>query len=198
MGAGEELSFQEIHDSFRPRIRRYLARLAGEYEAEDLTQEVFLKISQKLGTFRGESQLATWIYRIATNTALDRLRTPGFRQSACGSDLNVEDAEPDAGEPASVDEALIREEMNECIRGLIDRLPPDYRAVVALSELQELSNQEIADVLGVSLDAVKIRLHRARARLRKKFERSCDFYRDGRNELACEPKSDSNDPLNSG
>jgi RNA polymerase sigma-70 factor, ECF subfamily len=81
---------------------------------------------------------------------------------------------------------------------LIDRLPPDYRAVVALSELQELSNQEIADVLGVSLDAVKIRLHRVRARLRKKFERSCDFYRDGRNELACEPKSDSNDPLNSG
>jgi len=61
------LDFQKIHDEFRPKIERYLVRLVGEYEAEDLTQDVFIKISRALQTFRGESQLSTWIYRVATN-----------------------------------------------------------------------------------------------------------------------------------
>jgi RNA polymerase sigma-70 factor, ECF subfamily len=69
-----ELIYQQIHEDFQPGIRRYLTRLVGESEAEDLTQEVLVKISQSLTSFRGESQLSTWIYQIATNTALDRLR----------------------------------------------------------------------------------------------------------------------------
>ena len=68
------LDFQKIHDEFRPKIQRYLMRLVGEYEAEDLTQDVFLKISRVLQTFKGESKLSTWIYRIATNLAIDEMR----------------------------------------------------------------------------------------------------------------------------
>lgn len=70
------MDFEQIHAAFRPKVQRYLARLVGEGEAEDLTQEVFLRISRALPTFRGECQLSTWIYRIARNAALDRLRAP--------------------------------------------------------------------------------------------------------------------------
>lgn len=75
-----ESNFQKIYKTFQPRILRYLTRLVGKNEAEDLTQEVFIKISRGLKDFRGKSQLSTWIYRIATNAALDKLRSPSFQQ----------------------------------------------------------------------------------------------------------------------
>jgi DNA-directed RNA polymerase specialized sigma24 family protein len=75
------LSFDEIHEAYRPKIRRYLARMVGEDEAEDLTQEVFVKIHRALNGFKGDSKLSTWIYRIATNAALDKLRSPSFQRT---------------------------------------------------------------------------------------------------------------------
>lgn len=189
-----ELEFQDIYDTFRPRIFRYLTRLVGDHEAEDLAQEVFVKISQGLETFRGESKLSTWIYRVATNSALDRLRSPSFRQSqkSVTSDLTEEREEGQEiwieDKTPSVDQQLIQEEMNECIRNFIDTLPENYRTVIALSELKDLKNNEIAEILGISLETVKIRLYRARARLKKELETHCSFYRDERNELACDRK----------
>lgn len=76
-----EPDFREVHDALRPRVLRYLARMAGEAEAEDLAQEVFEKVSRSLGDFRGDAELSTWVYRIATNTALDRLRRRGSRRT---------------------------------------------------------------------------------------------------------------------
>lgn len=194
-----ELEFQEIHDTFRPKIHLYLKHLVGEHEAEDLTQEVFVKVSQALKTFRGESQLSTWIYRIATNAALDRLRSPSFRQmvqkriandSIALGEIEPSDRDVWTGEKTpSLETSLVRKEMNECIRNFVENLQADYRTVVVLSELQGLTNNEIAEILGVSLHVVKIRLHRARARLRKELETHCSFYRDERNELACDLKS---------
>ena len=75
-----ELRFQQVYDEYHARVLRYLTRMVGAAEAEDLTQEVFVKIGQALETFRGESRLSTWIYRIATNAALDRLRRPSARR----------------------------------------------------------------------------------------------------------------------
>ena len=79
--------------------------------------------------------------------------------------------------------------MNKCIRDFIEELPENYRTVVVLSELEGLKNTEIAEILGVSLDTIKIRLHRARAKLKKELETHCDFYRDEGNEFACDVKS---------
>ncbi|MBI3786920.1 MAG: sigma-70 family RNA polymerase sigma factor [Ignavibacteriales bacterium] len=73
-------NFQDLHHTFRPRILRYMRRLVGEEEAEDLTQEVFLKVSQSLSDFKGKSRLSTWIYRIAANAAVDRLRMPSYKR----------------------------------------------------------------------------------------------------------------------
>ena len=78
--------------------------------------------------------------------------------------------------------------MNECIREFIDRLPMDYRTVILLSEIKELKNQEIADILGISIDTTKIRLHRARAKLKEIFEQGCNFYHDQGGKLACDRK----------
>ncbi len=170
--------FNRIDAEFRPKVRRYLARLVGEAEAEDLTQEVLLKISHSLDTFRGESNLSTWIYRIATNAALDRLRAPAFRQTT--EQLSLDDAGMDQATFAESDSTLPapeqrvqRKERYECYCDFIQHLPANYRTVVALSELQELAVQEIADLLGLSVDVVKIRLHRGRMKLVKALKEHC-------------------------
>jgi RNA polymerase sigma-70 factor (ECF subfamily) len=177
--------FQTIYDEFQPKIRRYLSRLVGATDAEDLTQEVFAKVSRALPSFRGESRVSTWIYRIATNTAFDRLRSPSFQRAARAP---IELLPLATGQPLGIDQDLARKEMSECVRRYIDDLPPPYRSAVTLSEDEGLTNQQIADVLGISLDTVKIRLHRARSRLKNQLGSGCAFYRDERNELACEPK----------
>ena len=87
------------------------------------------------------------------------------------------------------DQQLIRKEMNACIRAFIDSLPADYRFVIVLADVEEFKNHEIAKILGISLDTVKIRLYRARARLRKQLETHCSFYRDKQNEFACDLKN---------
>ena len=177
--------FLQVYGEFRPRIQRYLTRLLGPSEADDAAQEVFAKVSQALPQFRGESSLSTWIYRIATNTAYDTLRSPSFQRAG---EVPLDSAAPVHDPSTGVDQTLVRREMNECIDEYVARLPASYRSAVILSEHEGLTNQEIADTLGVSLDTVKIRLHRARARLRQDLGSGCSFYRDDRNEFACQPK----------
>jgi len=182
----DELDFREIYDNFQPRILRYLTRLVGKNAAEDLTQHVFLKVSQALKTFRGESKLSTWIYRIATNAALDKLRSPSFQRIAQEKALDDSIA---ISQTVNVETSLIRKEMNECIRSFVENLPTNYRTVIVLSELEGLKNTEIAEILCITLGTVKTRLHRARKKLKKELETHCNFYRDERNELACDLKS---------
>ncbi len=176
------LDFQKIHDEFRPKIQNYLARLVGEYEAEDLTQDVFIKISRALQTFRGESQLSTWIYRIATNTALDKLRNPSFKHivyngtSDCSDSAELETKDKDmwTGEDApSPEQQLFRKERYKCYCDCIETLPSNYRTIVELSELEELAANEIAEILGLDLDVVKIRLHRGRKKLLQELISHC-------------------------
>jgi len=194
----DELVFQEICDAFQPKILRYLKRLVGEDEAEDLTQDVFVKVSQTLGNFRGESKLSTWLYRIATNTALDRLRNLSFQRivqkglsdaSAENADAEIEDRNVWTGERMPlVEQQVFRKEMNECIQEFIAKLPEPYRAILVLSEFEGLRNKEIAEILGVSLDTVKIRLHRARERLKEELTDNCDSYWIENNEFVPELK----------
>ena len=184
---GAAPDFQRVYEEFRPKIRRYLEHLAGAHEADDLTQETFIRVSRALAGFRGASALATWVYRIATNVALDRLRSPAFKLAARA-------AEPEAlavlGTAPAVELDIARREMSECVRGFVDLLPADYRSVVVLSDLEGFPDRQIAEVLGLSLETVKIRLHRARARLRELLEGGCALSRDERNELTCEPRPD--------
>lgn len=190
--------FDKIYKEFFPKIVGYLRRLVGEHDAQDVAQEVFMKVNSALKTFRGDSSLPTWIYKVATNAAIDHLRKsssgPGAIVTGGIADdesFNGDDATAAEGIAPSLDTQLIRKEMNICIRGVVDGLPTNYRTVLVLSEIEGFTNAEIAEVTGVSLDTVKIRLHRARLRLKKELGAKCHFYRDERNELACDRKTSS-------
>ena len=182
------VGFESLHDQFRSRVLRYVARLVGEADAEDVTQAVMLKVNEGLARFRGDSDVSTWIYRIATNAAIDKLRGKRI-QAVSETELESDsDNVPSAAQTASVETTAIREEMSACIAEFVTRLPENYKTVMILSDLEGFKNDEIASILGLNLDTVKIRLHRAREKLRKELEAGCNFYRDESEELACDRK----------
>ena len=186
-------NFNEIFDKYHPRILRYMTRIVGPDDAEDLAQVVFDKVSRGLNRFQGRSSLSTWIYRIATNTAIDRSRSAASKHerehNLFGDDMTHESSDaPVAPTSPVTDQLVIRKEMSDCINEFIDNLPPDYKTVIVLSDLEGLANKEIAEILGITLDNVKIRLHRARARLKKALQDGCDFYYNEENTLACDRK----------
>ncbi len=184
------LTIEDLHREHGDRIRRYLARLVGPTDAEDLAQDVFEKAQRAIGTFRGDSRVLTWLYRVATNAAIDRLRSAERRAALEGDDDGPLDA-PRAGDAAdarAVDGELDRTRMRECILGVVEQLPASQSAAILLGELRGSSDRELADALGISLGAAKIRLHRARRALKAALGRACSFERDEQNEFACAPK----------
>jgi RNA polymerase sigma-70 factor (ECF subfamily) len=188
-----EKSFTDIYNEFYPKVTYYLTRLVGENEAEDVAQVVFEKVSNSLPDFKGESKISTWIFRIATNAALDRLKSASYKRTPSGPQApvplqTVENLDLMFNKPTSPDQKVVRDEMSDCVREFVDRLPADYRTVLILNELEGFTNKEVADILQISLDTAKIRLHRARAKLKKELKSGCDFYHDDRSELACDRK----------
>jgi RNA polymerase sigma-70 factor (ECF subfamily) len=193
----KENNFSDIYSEFYPKITHYLTRLVGEHEAEDVAQIVFEKVNTNLSTFKGESKVSTWVFKIATNAALDRLKSPSYKRTPSGPLApvplqTVENIEMAFSKPTSPDQKVIRDEMSDCVREFVDRLQTDYRTILVLNELEGFTNTEIADILQISVDAAKIRLHRARAKLKKELEKGCDFYHDERSELACDRKQPKN------
>lgn len=189
----ENPDFKKIYQEFQPKIVQYLSRLVGNQEAADVAQEVFAKVSRGLETFKGQSKLSTWIYRVATNTAIDKLRSASFKRAVESTSLTDEstvEQSNDAFVPKdpSIDRKVIRKEMSQCVREYIDRLSPDYRTVLVLSELEGFKNREIAAILEISLENVKVRLHRAKASLKKELDDGCDFYHTEDGTLACDRK----------
>jgi RNA polymerase sigma-70 factor (ECF subfamily) len=178
------MEFDEIFDAYHPRILRFLTKIVGPHDAEDVTQEVFDKISRRLNQFQGKSKLSTWIYRIAANTAIDRTRSAASKEET----THESGLSPKAPRSPVTDRLVIRKEMSDCINEFVDKLPPDYRTVIVLSDLEGFTNKEIAEILGISLDNVKIRRHRARAKLKKALEAGCEFYYSEDNTLACDRK----------
>jgi RNA polymerase sigma factor (sigma-70 family) len=165
-------------------IRRYLARLVGEADAEDLVQDVFERAQRMRWRNTTRASQLRGLYRIARNAAVDRHRSNAVREREDTVAALRDDTDGRATPP---DTELMRARTRTCILGLVERLAPGQRDVVLLSELRGLTVREAAGVLGVSLDAAKIRLHRGRRALRDLVDRECRTFRDERNELSCEP-----------
>lgn len=185
--------FNEIYDEYYSKVLQYVSRLTGLNDAEDITQDIFGKVNNNLHRFQGKSKLSTWIYRIATNTVIDRSRSAAYKHPA--ESISRHDGDDSGSEPGledqtlpSTDQMVIKKEMRDCINEHIDKLPQDYKMVIILSELEGVSNKEIAEILGISLDNVKIRLHRARKRLKAVLDDACAFYYTEQNTLACDRK----------
>ena len=192
----KDLDITQIYKEFHPKILRYLERLTGEKEeARDLAQEVFLKVDQGLSKFEGRASLSTWIYRIATNLSHDRFRSASFQKGKKQTltdefiEENKEDKNVWTGErEVSAEQQLEGKEMSGCINRYIYDLNESYQQVLVLSEYEGLKNKEIASILGITIDTVKIRIHRGRTQLKKRMEKGCDVTPDPDTGLNCNEK----------
>ena len=187
---GKSDLFRTLYEANCDRVHRLLARMAGPQDAEDLTQIVFAKAAAALPQFRGEAQASTWLYRIAANVASDWLRSRAAREAKLaphapdGPDSAMTAALADP--QPSPEQRLARKDMQDCIRGEIGKLPAGSRDVLLLGELAGLSDEEVAQTLGISRANAKVRLHRARGQLKTAIAARCEFYRV---ELSCAPAS---------
>lgn len=170
------------------RIYRYVRGMVRDSdEAEDLTQEAFLRAYRERQTVKEPAAMLAWLYRIATHLTLDRLRQR-MRLAARETPLDPFELDvPDLDRPSS-EQGLEQEQMSECVQRFLVDIPDTYRAAILLHDSQGLTGPEIAILLGVSLPTVKIRLHRARRRLKAALEAGCSFSCDSRGVLVCEPK----------
>ena len=184
-------SSAELFAAYHQRIRRYILSMVRDpAEADDLTQDVFLRAHHRLGSLRDPDAVVSWLYRIATHVCYDRFRS--WSRQPTPSSLDLTDvaavrASPEGEGGARLDRVIEQAEMSACVRRYLDGLSDDYRQVILLHDVEQVTNPEIAEMLGVSLDAVKIRLHRARRKLQAVLEANCDFSHDECGVLVCEP-----------
>lgn len=180
-----------VAERYRASIYRYVLRLVRNRErADDLTQETFLRVHQRLGDLKDGAALEAWLYRIATNLCYDQFRRREHRQPMLPliSDADESNALLTDEVTLRSDQLLEQSEMSDCVLRFLIGLPESQRTVILLHDLQEFTGPEIAEQLGISLDNVKIRLHRARVRLKAALTEGCTFTRDERGVFVCEPK----------
>ena len=171
---GDEEAFVELMRRYKSRVFATAYRYLGNYEdAADVVQEVFVKVYRHIGSYSARAKLYTWIYRIAVNTAVNRLRTRKRRGEEMAESL---DKLKDEGMPVPVAagvnpgpnplESLERKELASLLQKKLDALPEHYRMVFVLRELQQFSYQEIAEMTDLPIGTVKSRLNKARRSLR--------------------------------
>ena len=183
-----QLNYTEIYNNYSPKVKRYLNSIFSIEDSEDILQDIFFKIYTGLPAFKGDATLNTWIYRIATNTLLDKLKSNAHKFTKMQHELNPSTLHYENSQYQSTfDKRIEKEEMNDCIRQFINELTEKNRTVFVLSQYENLTNKEIADILNISIDSVKIRLHRAKEMLKALLSRNCNVYFDENSELCCEP-----------
>ena len=172
---GNEYAFEVLVSRYQDKLVNYLSRLIHDYDmAVDLAQEAFIRVYRNANRYQGKYPFSTWLYRIATNLAIDEIR----RRERKGRFFfyNVKESfQQDDGTRSlpdlrySPEKSLDRTEKLERLQAAIDSLPEKYRFAFILKEVQELSYQEISKVLRISLGTVKSRVHRAKILLRGKL-----------------------------
>jgi RNA polymerase sigma-70 factor (ECF subfamily) len=173
--AGDPAAFEELVARYEDKIFRLTSNITGNREdAEDAMQDAFLKAFAHLDAFHGESRFYTWLVRIAANEALMRLRKRrpnhfSLDQPIEGdSDLMPRELEEWSPNP---EQLYAKSEIDNIVSKLVEKLEDEYRVVLVLRDIEELSTQETAHALGISISAVKSRLLRARLKLREKLSR---------------------------
>jgi RNA polymerase sigma-70 factor (ECF subfamily) len=175
MQAGDSTAVADLASTYGPRIHQLAFRYLKNWEdAEEVTQDVLMKVHRKIDAFRGDSALSSWIYRITFNTAMSRLRTARFSRPAEVQPLDVrsgeqgERAHAEAADWSSLaDDRLMRAEMRQRLIVALTHLPVVYRVPVILRDIQGLSTEEASAVLRVKPQTLKSRLHRGRLILRQ-------------------------------
>ncbi len=173
--SGNEAAFKTIVDTYQnPVYNICLSIVKSEEDAEDLAQDVFMQVYQSIHSFKGESKLSTWLYRIATTKSLDHERKKkrkkrfGFVRSIFGADAEVTVNPPDFNHPGVL---LDNKEKAAILFQAIEKLPKNQKVAFILNKTEGLGYQEISEVMNTSVSAVESLLHRAKNNLRKILER---------------------------
>ena len=157
---GDTVAFERVYQAHLGRVYNLARRMAGPESADELTQDVFVRVWQKLATFRGESSFATWLHRLAVNVIIERFRTLGAARDRFLAD--GEDVLERLPDPPSAARYDTRMDLDAAMK----RLPPGARTVFVLHDIEGYRHEEIGDMLGVSVGTSKSQLHRARMTLR--------------------------------
>lgn len=166
--SGDIAGLEALYESYNEQVFRTCYRILGDRAAaEDQTQEVFLRVFEKIGHFKGRSRFSTWLYRLAVNQTLNRLRS---RKRRLLKTLGMDFLEELAGHDPTQDYELLQKERRDEVQAILSRLSVEHRAVLVLREIEELSYAEISEVLGIAQGTVMSRLHRARRELRSCLE----------------------------
>lgn len=187
------MEFWAIYDQYYAKVRKFiLALVRDEWVADDLIQETFLRVQQNLEGLRDFSKLSSWIFRIAYNLCQDHFRQLKFarKEERIDQEGMEEFKEALIQKEPDIQKKLEQRQMGECVQNQINLLPESLRTVLVLSDIMEFSHQEIADISGITAKNVKVRLHRARKKLKSILEERCSFERDERNVLVCNPASE--------
>jgi len=169
---GDIESYQELYGVFARKVLNFIYRMVNSpEEAEDLAQETFLAVYQKLGTLKDDSKFEPWLFRIARNFVYQRYRTRSpSTVSIDALDENGQQVTQLVDTRKNPDEAFQNVELEDVVADVIAGLPEKYREVFILSALQHLSYQQIAEVVGRSLPSIKTDIHRARLEVRKRVK----------------------------
>jgi RNA polymerase sigma-70 factor (ECF subfamily) len=174
MQAGDATAVAELSSTYGPRIHQLAFRYLKNWEdAEEVAQDVLLKVHRKIALFRGDAALSSWIYRITFNTAMSRLRTSRFSRphEVQAVDITTENGDVAPQEPADwsslADDHVLRAQMRTSLIEALTHLPEVYRTPVILRDIQGLSTEEASAVLKVKPQTLKSRLHRGRLILRQ-------------------------------
>jgi RNA polymerase sigma-70 factor, ECF subfamily len=164
---GDEAAFAALFETHRRRVYSLCLRMTGDpAEAEDLSQEAFLQLFRKIGTFRGESAFSTWLHRLVVNVVLMHLRRRGIQQVPL-DDSNSSQEEPVKREYGDDDKRLMGSIDRISLDNAIAELPPGYRAVFVLHDVEGYEHNEIAQIMNYSIGNSKSQLHKARLKLRE-------------------------------
>ena len=178
--ARDERAFNELVRAYERRVFALVLRMLGNSaEAEDLAQEVFVQVFKAIGTFRGESKLSTWIYRIAINLCKNRAKYLRVRHTDEQQELEAvaervplgEARRANVGQVERPDEALAGRQVEHIVQIAILEIEPSFRECLVLRDVEELTYEEIEEITGLAAGTVKSRIHRARAMLREIVEK---------------------------
>lgn len=172
VAAGEGRAFSRLTELYQHRIFSFCVRMVKDrHEAEDLAQDVFLSVYRHAGEFRGEASFNTWIYRIARNHALNRIKYLERRGRSTGRSLDEVGEDSLRSDRRGPDALVEGEQTSAVVRAAIERLPRQQREVLVLRDLEGLPYEDITEITGLALGTVKSRIHRARSALAERLSR---------------------------
>ncbi|NNG02331.1 MAG: sigma-70 family RNA polymerase sigma factor [Desulfobacteraceae bacterium] len=178
------MDLYEIYDQYHDRVKSaILAKVRDVWTAEDLTQETFVRAFNNIAGLKDREKIAPWLLQIARNLCMDHFRrVSSLRGKACQQEA---EAFPMF---FPLEKEMEKQQMSRCVQQQLRFLPETYRTVLWLFDVMGMSQKEIAGALDLSIENVKVRLHRARGKFKIILQERCIFEKDERDVLVCEPK----------